>query len=112
MTMFVNTDEFWHSAEAVKNEAVGLKDVVTEASELQTVDGDLLEVDHENGRITLATDGNESERVLIRVDKETDVNLNSDASGFSSLSADQKRELSVTFVEVDGEKVAKKISEL
>ena len=110
ITLTVNKDEVADSAHEAKNEVVGLKDVVVEASKLETIDGTVTDVDPSTSRVTVAPDGQSDEQVLVRIDEQTDFSLDDDHTGLDGLSASD--EVSITYVETDNGKLAKRISDL
>lgn len=106
----VNQDAFWSSANEAKDEAVGLKDAVTQASKLQTVDGVITNIDREKQQITIAPDGKSSEKTTVQLNEESEIRLGDGESKLEALS--EGDEVSITFIEKDDVKRVKKISQL
>lgn len=110
IVLTVNKDAFWSSAKEANDEAVGLKDAVSEASKLQTMNGVITEIDHDGRRVTIAPEGKSSETKTVNIDEETEILAGSEKGELKSLTKGD--EVSITYVEKNDVKHAKKISQL
>lgn len=106
----VNKDAFWNSAEEAKEEAVGLKDAVSEAAELETIEGEITDINHDAKRVTIALEGKSSESATVQLNAESEVLVEDEAAELDDLAVGTK--VSITYVEKDEVKRVKKISQL